>query len=232
MTDTPGKRLINLRKSKGFKKPEDVCARTGWNVHTYKAHETGARNPKPDVAEQYAKFYGTTPEYIIFGSTASSDHQDDDSKRSFNNKNTNPALINVKDSHVPVVLSTMKIPVYGPAGAGSDDRIYHAEDYIIGWDIMPDALIGVKGAFKVLIRGSSMEERYFDGEKAEVHPYKPCIPGKDCVIVSEPDGDMLIKRYLGENATEYKVAQLNPPKTFAIKKSKTRAIYYVIGRSE
>jgi len=124
------------------------------------------------------------------------------------------------------------IPVYGPAGAGSNDRIYHSDGNIIGWDKMPDALIGVKGAFKVLIRGSSMEERYFDGEKAEIHPYKPCIPGKDCVIVLDEDGDMLIKRYLGETATEYKVAQLNPKKTFSIKKSTVRAIYYVIGRSE
>ena len=124
------------------------------------------------------------------------------------------------------------IPVYGPAGAGSSDRIYHSEGNIIGWEKMPDALKGVIGAFKVLIRGTSMEERYFDGEKAEIHPYKPCIPGRDCVIVLDEEGDMLIKRYLGETPTEYKLAQLNPKKTFTIKKSTVRAIYYVIGRSE
>lgn len=230
MTDTPGKRLFNLRKSKGFKRPEDVCARTGWNLHTYKAHENGARRPKPEVAETYAKFYGSTPEYILFGATGSM--IDGESAPDLHNNSLNPSHSRQGNRDIVPSIENQLIPVYGPAGAGSDERVFHAEGNIIGWDKMPDALIGVKGAFKVLIRGSSMEERYFDGEKAEVHPYKPCIPGKDCVIVSEPEGDILIKRYLGETATEYKVAQLNPPKTFMIKKSKTRAIYYVIGRSE
>jgi phage repressor protein C with HTH and peptisase S24 domain len=125
-----------------------------------------------------------------------------------------------------------KIPVYGAAGAGSPERIILTADYIIEWDDMPDSLTGVKDAFKIQIAGDSMEPRYYAGEKADIHPYKKPSIGQDCVLVDKEDGNAIIKRYMGETSTEYKVAQYNPPKAFTIKKSKIRSIYTVLGRSQ
>lgn len=129
-------------------------------------------------------------------------------------------------------IGNQKIPVYGQAGASSPERVFLTDENIIEWDDMPDSLIGVKGAFKIIVAGDSMEPRYMAGEKADVHPYKTLAVGKDCVIVDADDGNAIIKRYMGETATEYKLAQFNPAKNFTIKKSKVKNIYYVVGRSE
>lgn len=68
MENTPAQRLQNLRKSKGFKRPEDAAQRYGWSVHTYKAHEAGQRGISKSKAVLYADKFGSSPEYILFGS--------------------------------------------------------------------------------------------------------------------------------------------------------------------
>lgn len=123
-----------------------------------------------------------------------------------------------------------KVPVYGPASAGSPDRILITDEFIVEWDYMPDELDGVRDGFKMYVAGSSMEPRYFDGEKVSVHPYKKPVINQDCVVVDD-EGNALVKKYMGETDTDWKLAQYNPAKSFSMKKIKVRNLYSIVGRS-
>ncbi len=86
----------------------------------------------------------------------------------------------------------------------------------------------VKGAFAMQIAGDSMAPRHRPGERVYIHPYQVPSIGQDCIVVQEPDGNAILKQYMGETATECKFAQLNPANEFTIEKSKVRKIYAVV----
>jgi phage repressor protein C with HTH and peptisase S24 domain len=228
MENTPGNRLQNLRKAKGYKTAEEAAKAYGWNAHTYKAHEDNARGIKPKVAAVYAKTYGTSPEYILFGSVRSETPPDgeSDSKNILRNQVVANHVTNMLQARNQNV--TDSVPVYGPAAAASPDRILLTEDFIVGYEPRPDELAGIKGGFRMYVGGDSMEPRHFHGEKVSVHPHQFPSIGQDCVIVMAEDGNAIIKRFMGSTDTHYKVMQWNPQKNMAIKKTDVKAIYAVV----
>lgn len=227
MEKTPGERLQELRRSKGFKTPEDAALAYGWNKHTYKSHEDGSRGIKPDVAETYANAYGTSPEYILFGSS---------SKIPPNTQSN--TISNLPDHAVSKPVTNMiqarnqnvtdSVPLYGPAAAAAPDRILITEDFIVAYEPRPDELYGIKGGFRMYVSGDSMEPRHFHGERVSVNPHQFPATGQDCVIVMAEDGNAIIKRYMGTTETHYKVMQWNPQKNLSLKKSDVKSIYTVV----
>lgn len=65
----PHDRLRKLRIAKGYENPSDAARAFGWNEHTYKSHENGNRGLKPLAAQKYAKAYGSSAAYIMYGTT-------------------------------------------------------------------------------------------------------------------------------------------------------------------
>lgn len=223
MENTPNERLKNLRKSRGFAKPEQAAERYGWSIHTYVAHESGARNITPKKAKLYAEAFGSTPEYILFKSTKSVPTKSDIGE---NIRATQPML---EKSSIPPKNILDMVPLYGPRNGDPNKTIYLEDSFVIGHEYRPPALEHVKDGFMVLVTKDNMQERMSPGEKVWVHPYHKPLPTDDCVVVLEPKGEVIIKRYLGETEDKVHLMQLNPKKDVFIDKKNVRTIHFVAG---
>ena len=60
------RRLQQAREAAGFDNPTDAARAFGWNPVTYRAHESSGRGI-PRQAERYAKAFGVTPEWLLYG---------------------------------------------------------------------------------------------------------------------------------------------------------------------
>jgi len=227
MNDSFGKRLQKARKHAGFKTAEEAIERFGWNKHTYKAHEGGSRAPKNDGGEIYAKAFKVRAEWLLLNSGE---------MLSEGNGLTSSDIKQKKNYQQPIVESVSitplnmldTIPLYGPASAGSE-KVYLTEDSVIGEEVRPPALQGVRGGFMMLVAGDCMEPRMFRGNKLWVHPYHKPLPTDDCIVVMKEDGNATVKEYVSETATEVKLTQLNPKKNITIKKADIEKMFVVVG---
>lgn len=70
---TPADRLTNARIASGFKTRMDVINATGWKYPTVAAHENGTRPLTRDFAEKYAKKYGVTAGWLLYGEASKID---------------------------------------------------------------------------------------------------------------------------------------------------------------
>lgn len=152
------------------------------------------------------------------------------SKESVNQKNSNLAhqdqLPQSSSGSFPLNVDDL-IPMYGAVSASSPEIVHFTEEYMIEEVPRHPSVFKVRGAFAMQVAGDSMFPRYKPREKVWIHPRQIPVIGQDCVIVSEPDGNAIVKEFRGETATEWKVFQWNPAKELTIKKSLVRRIYAV-----
>ena len=52
----------------GFESAAQAAERFHWKTTTYAGHENGSRGVKPDMAEEYARAFKVTPEWLLYGS--------------------------------------------------------------------------------------------------------------------------------------------------------------------
>lgn len=64
---TPNQRLKDARIKAGYSSAAEAARAMSLSVGTYAGHENGSRGILPDAAEQYARKFGVTPEWILFG---------------------------------------------------------------------------------------------------------------------------------------------------------------------
>lgn len=214
MNEEPHVRLRNLRKSKGFTKPEEAAQRYGWNVHTYKAHEAGARGMKQDSLKIYAKAFSSTPEYIQYGSTKVSAET-----------LREPVGDKIQNKSIP---HDAPVPIYGILPG--HNRLYIREENIVGYmDQRPTELQKIKGGYIVYVTDNLMEPRYRAGEKASVNPYIPPTVGQDCLVIMKT-GEAVVRCYMGEEGTDYKFLQYHPSGTLPVPKGLVEKLLAVVGR--
>lgn len=65
MEETSGDRLKRARERAGFSVGE-ACRRFHWTETTYRSHENGQTRVPLEPAEEYAKAYGVTPQWIVW----------------------------------------------------------------------------------------------------------------------------------------------------------------------
>lgn len=65
--DTSAERLRAARKEKGFESAAEAARNFHWSVSTYSGHENGNRGLKQTAAQKYAKAFGVSPEWLLFG---------------------------------------------------------------------------------------------------------------------------------------------------------------------
>lgn len=224
----PYERLQSLRKSSGYKTAEEAIARFGFNLHTYRSHENGARNISPKAAQKYAKAFKSTAEFILFG-TGQAKASSAEFDMGYSQESLDKPYGMSSASYTGKVYKPEPglIPVYGPAAAASDDSVMLTGEHIIGYEPCPPALSNVRGAFMMYIAGSSMEPRHYHGERVWVDPWTQPAIGQDCVAVLEEDGNAIVKRYMGREGTDFVFEQYNPPKKLKFKVKEIRAIYAV-----
>lgn len=66
MSDS-AKRLKDIREKRGFSSAKGAAEAMGVSVATYIQHESGVRGYPAAKAERYAKFFRTTPEWLLYG---------------------------------------------------------------------------------------------------------------------------------------------------------------------
>lgn len=124
---------------------------------------------------------------------------------------------------------TTKVPIYGYAAAGGEERVAFNEGRIIDWIDSPP--IGDRSAQLVGVRiiGSSMEPRLFAGELVIAQINLPPARDRDC-LVEFHDGSALIKTYSGERDGHVFLHQWHPEKEISVPGSSVKAIHAVIWR--
>lgn len=63
-------RLIEARKKAGYETAGDAARALGVKLPTYYAHKNGTSGLRQKVAEQYAKKFKTTAEWLLFGANS------------------------------------------------------------------------------------------------------------------------------------------------------------------
>lgn len=123
------------------------------------------------------------------------------------------------------------IPVYGQAMGGK-----HGEFVLNGnrvADILaPASLHGVTNAYAVYIAGNSMEDRYFAGEVAFVHPGLPVKKGDFVVAqIADEEGSpplAFVKRFISIDDRRLRLQQLNPKKFLEFPKRLVVSVHLIL----
>ncbi len=125
-----------------------------------------------------------------------------------------------------------EFPIYSSAQGGPDGAPVLSNDPV-EYISTPGPLAKVRGGFGVYVTGDSMEPAYENGDIALVHPYLPVRAGDDVLFQGlRPDGsvNVVIKRLLGFDATNWKVKQFNPAKSFGLARKEWQTAQVVVGK--
>jgi phage repressor protein C with HTH and peptisase S24 domain len=122
------------------------------------------------------------------------------------------------------------IPLYGWAGAASQERLTFADQNLRGYVPAHPNQAHVRAAFALEVADVSMSPRYEPGEVIYVAPNRWPTRGQDCVVVTV-DGGGYLKRFLRRTETEVIVLQLNPEREIAFALDAVEAVHTVVGRS-
>lgn len=130
----------------------------------------------------------------------------------------------------PISLSGM-IPLYGQAVAGDDGEFILNGNRIR--DILaPPDLAGVENAYAVAVVGTSMEPRYFAGERVFVNPRAPVRRGDFVVAqIAGDEGDpphAYVKQFVSKEARVLRLNQFNPKKMLTFPVQKVVSIHRIV----
>jgi len=96
------------------------------------------------------------------------------------------------------------------------------------WTPRHPAQIGLDDAFAFYVGNDVMAPRYERGEKVFIHPRRPPLVGRDC-LVSLQTGDAYLARMLAEDDDKITLRVLSHKQNHAVPKSSVRKIYAVVG---
>jgi SOS-response transcriptional repressor LexA len=144
---SPAERLKEARIAAGFLSALAAATAMGIAPATYVQHENGNRGFRADSAERYARFFKTTPEWLLYG-------RGEEPRSAF-----------------PLRAKGIErwIPVLGVVQAGAWSEVADEP-----WEpeIIPISLEGFEGAqlFALRVQGPSMDKFYPDGSLVVVCP--------------------------------------------------------------
>jgi phage repressor protein C with HTH and peptisase S24 domain len=122
-----------------------------------------------------------------------------------------------------------RIPVFGYAAAGGDDRIAWADDTVLETLEPPILQGGLRPDAAVRVIGDSMEPRLYAGERVYVRFNVPPARGQDC-IVELLNGQAMVKTYEGGRDGVIFLRQFNPDRQVTVARSQVRAIHAIVAR--
>ncbi|MEN4964069.1 helix-turn-helix domain-containing protein [Brucella intermedia] len=124
------------------------------------------------------------------------------------------------------------VPVRGRAVGGDDGR-YEFNGEILGWEVRPPMLAGVKEAYSVYVDGESMFPRYKSGETIWLHPHVKPRRGDDVVVQLHADEDGhepygYIKEFVGWQPSRLVLYQYNPPREVFFDRDQVISVHKVV----
>ncbi len=156
-------RLREARRKAGYKTATAASEAFGWPASSYASSENGHRGITATKAQRYARAFGTTAEWLLYGENE-------------------PEQVPSPQPHPPKSNTTFMFPVHGSLRGGSEDYL-KASDECIDRVTAPPSLVDIKGAYAIYMPGTSMEPRYHEGETLFVNPKKLPRPGEYAAIL-------------------------------------------------
>lgn len=139
---------------------------------------------------------------------------------------------NIKAINNSIPSGERDIPVLGRAQGGPDGKFtFNGE--ILGWELRPPMLEGVREAFAVYVDGESMFPRYKPGETVWVNPNKPARQGDDVVVQIYPheDGESpsgFIKEFKGWQGNDLVLQQYNPMQEIKVPRKTVKTVHTIV----
>ncbi|KZK82997.1 Helix-turn-helix domain protein [Pseudovibrio sp. Ad13] len=174
MTQEIKDRLKAAREKAGFASAADAADALGIKTPTYTHHENGTRKPKAEAIERYARFFGVSLTWLMFGKDLAPTEPEQ-------------ARPTAKQHKIASLLTPFTVPVYGSI-SGRDEDYLEATGEALDQIGAPGSLMGIEGAFALYMPGSSMEPRYHEGETLFVNPKKLPRPGEYTAVLHEKQG--------------------------------------------
>jgi len=103
------------------------------------------------------------------------------------------------------------LPVLGEA-RGGENGFFLTNGEVLAYAERPPALRNVRHAYALVMRGTSMEPRYFEGELLCIHPLRP-VHRDNFVHIELHDGRSYVKQFLRRDDEWLWLRQLNPEAT-------------------
>jgi phage repressor protein C with HTH and peptisase S24 domain len=122
-----------------------------------------------------------------------------------------------------------RIPVYGYAAAGGEERIAYNAGSIIDFIDPPPLWNGAGDLVGLRILGDSMVPRLFEGELVIAQINLPPLRHQDCVIEMS-DGSALVKTYKTATTKSIEAEQWNPQKPVVVDRARVKAVHAIIWR--
>jgi phage repressor protein C with HTH and peptisase S24 domain len=205
--------IRKLRKMRGWSQ-EELAAKLGVFWTKISKDERGERKLTQEKIATYAKALNCSEADILGLDNHGGQSIGSDAMR--------------MDQAIPVKSGIDTVPILGHA-EGSDEAINFSDGEPIGYAPRHPNQIGAKHSFSLYVRGSSMEDRYHEGELVYIIKGRSPLPGQDCVV-ELINGNGFLKRFEKRTDKEIVCRQLNPEKKWARKLSEVRAIHAVVCR--
>lgn len=132
------------------------------------------------------------------------------------------------------LMGGIDLPVYSIAQGGPGALVLSSEPYTS--ITRPHILLGLRDAYGVLVKGSSMAREYNEGDIAYVDPHRHAKEGDPCVFQSHQDDGTVeaVIKYLARSPdaseTLWYVEQTHPPKKFTMKKADWQICHVAVGK--
>lgn len=122
------------------------------------------------------------------------------------------------------------LPVLGEA-RGGENGFFLTNGEVLAYAERPPALRNVRHAYALVMRGTSMEPRYFEGELLCIHPLRP-VNRDNFVHIELHDGRSYVKQFLRRDNEWVWVRQLNPEATVQFRAPDIKHIRRIIATAE
>ena len=122
-----------------------------------------------------------------------------------------------------------RIPVYGYAAAGGEERIALNPGQVADWIDPPPTRNGTGDLIAIRVLGDSMEPRLFAGEMVLAQVGLPPARDRDC-LVELVDGSAVVKTYRGQKDGQVFLHQFNPDQQVSFSATKVKALHAIIWR--
>jgi phage repressor protein C with HTH and peptisase S24 domain len=125
-------------------------------------------------------------------------------------------------------------PIHASAEGGAGEIIFDTQP--VEFTPRPSIVASVRGAYGLIVTGSSMEPEFEAGDTAIINPHLPVVPGGTYIFYAEKDGQAraTIKRLRRATADSWLVRQHNPAEgqkhDFALSRREWTVVHRVLGK--
>jgi transcriptional regulator with XRE-family HTH domain len=231
---TLGERVAAAREAKGWTQA-DLATAIGMTQQGVAAIENG-KSERPKKLRELARSLGVTEEHLLA--------EDESADRAAiqapaiiepERERTKGQPINfVPGADVVIPGRRQMLPVYSGA-MGGNGKLVISSDFVDHVE-MPAALAGVKGAYGLIVDGSSMVPEFWEGDVAWVNPHLKPARGRNHIFFHTPpggeDAEAIIKRLNGWNDREWDLEQWNPALQFKESRKIWPICHRVVGKYE